>query len=712
MAAEWEGTVSSPRRVLLPAALLVAGVVIGLVAVPAEEGPQFAVIPSDAKGPPIPAAATEPAPGGSWTTIGDGPLGQRKDPAMVWTGEEVLVWGGVRPDGSGLRDGATYDPGADRWRRLPPAPQGGRAGSVVAWTGDVLLVWGGEGAGGVRSGGLRFDPATDRWRRLPAGPLSARRDAEAAWTGRELVVWGGTGRRGEALRDGARFDPVTGHWRRLPPGPLARGPDSDVEVAAVDGGVMFWASSGNQARAVFYDLSTNRWRELWTPRFQPATHPTFLSIDGAVLSWGWASIGDHGPLALKFTTDPDWWTTIARPPVAPDAGRSLLGSDGVAVSWSRAGAGIWYDALDDQWHRMTPSPQPVAAGWAEQVWADDRLVVWHAEARRGAAHRAVVWQPSTSWQPLPAPPATLAGDVSAVWTGWLRDDQQALVWGEAGPDANAGAAFDPALSLWESMPPAPLPPRTQQAVAWSGSELLVLGGRPATPTGASGPALRSGAAYDPRARAWRRMPNAPVRVTRDALTVGGQSVYAAGPHRGALRLARYSPRPDRWHLLPPPPANAGVGARPTVWWTGRELWMWSVRGDTAWGAAWDPADRSWRWLPALRGLSGQVSVAGGYRRLFVMDGAGTIASLGLGTDGWRLHPLGPRFGAAPALVWAGRSVVAYDPDARRLAALDPRASAWAELPPPPVPHADTARLLWTGRHLIVLSGGAAAMLGS
>jgi hypothetical protein len=105
-------------------------------------------------------------------------------------------------------------------------------------------------------------------------------------------------------------------------------------------------------------------------------------------------------------------------------------------------------------------------------------------------------------------------------------------------------------------------------------------------------------------------------------------------------------------------------------------------------------------------------MAGGWRRLFVMDGTGTTASLGLGTDGWRLHPLGPRFGGPPALVWAGRNLVAYDPNERRLATLDPRASGWAELRPPPVPVSGEARLLWTGRHLLVFSGGGVAMLGS
>lgn len=706
MTAEWEGTASNPRRVLLPAALLAAGLVLGIVAAPSEQRPEFSVLPGVPQGPAESILAElEPA-GGSWATLGDGPLSQRQDPAMVWTGTDVLVWGGLSPGGTGLRDGAAYDPAKDRWRRLPPAPAAGRADAVVAWTGSEMLVWGGTGAGGVGDAGAAFDPIRGRWRRLPDGPLTARHDAEFAWTGTELVIWGGEDSSGEPLRDGARYAPATNRWRMLPPGPLdGRGDYRDVEMVAINDGVLLWASTGREAITVVYEAAADRWRDVWTPRFQPATHPTFLSIDGAVLAWGWANIGDHGPLAMKFTSNPDWWTTIAQPPSAPDAGRALLGSDGVAVSWSRAGAGAWYDALSDEWHRMTPPPQPVAAGWAEQVWADDRLFVWHAEARRGAPQRAVVWYPSSSWQALQHQPSPLVGEISAVWTGWLRDDQQVLLWGGSAADADGGAVYDPALDLWESMPPAPLGPRTRQAASWTGSELIIVGGR-------NGGVVRSdGAAYEPHSRSWRRLPRAPVRIAGDAAAFGGTHLYAAGRGEGGLRLARYDPDEDRWGLVPPPPVSE-VGDDVAVWWTGRELWVWSVSDGTARGAAWDPVRTTWRRLPDLNRLSGRVSMAGGWRRLFVMDGTGTTASLGLGTEGWRTHPAGPRFGTPPALVWAGRHLVAYDANERRLAALDPRSAGWAELRPPPVPVAGGARLLWTGRHLLVLAGGGVALLGS
>jgi hypothetical protein len=68
---------------------------------------------------------------------------------MVWTGTEMIVWGGITFDGGlngdALGDGARYDPSTDTWRTMstigsPTARF--RAGAV--WTGIELLIWGGD----------------------------------------------------------------------------------------------------------------------------------------------------------------------------------------------------------------------------------------------------------------------------------------------------------------------------------------------------------------------------------------------------------------------------------------------------------------------------------------------------------------------------------------------------------------------------------------
>ena len=67
-----------------------------------------------------------------------------------------------------LARGVAYDPTTNRWRWLPPMDTA-RTGFVAVWTGDQLVVWGGVGANGsIPPGGETYDP----WR--TPGPPSRR----------------------------------------------------------------------------------------------------------------------------------------------------------------------------------------------------------------------------------------------------------------------------------------------------------------------------------------------------------------------------------------------------------------------------------------------------------------------------------------------------------------------------------------------------------
>src|ERR1019366_8243200 len=103
-----------------------------------------------------------------------------------------------------------------RWSALPAAPITHRDGASMVWTGSELLVWG--GASGAEdhqlyADGAAYDPETGAWRRLPASPLSPRVGQAAGWTGKEMVIWGGYGQGGDnpsaPTGDGAGSQPVT-----------------------------------------------------------------------------------------------------------------------------------------------------------------------------------------------------------------------------------------------------------------------------------------------------------------------------------------------------------------------------------------------------------------------------------------------------------------------------------------------------------------------
>lgn len=117
---------------------------------------------------------------------------QRAGHSSVWTGKEMLVWGGY--DSSMLvNTGGRYNPKTNTWTSMStkgaPAP---RASHVTIWTGSEMIVWGGEATTGAQADGARYNPATDTWITLPStGAPTARYDARAIWTSTKMVVWGG-----------------------------------------------------------------------------------------------------------------------------------------------------------------------------------------------------------------------------------------------------------------------------------------------------------------------------------------------------------------------------------------------------------------------------------------------------------------------------------------------------------------------------------------
>lgn len=192
-----------------------------------------------------------------WQTIPDGPLRPRSGHAAVWTGSRMIVWGGEvagRPRSAGLlaRDGASYDPARRTWKPIADAPLRWMPGSQAFWTGEQMVVWNGVRAAAYRPGDDRWEP--NRWVRWRDPPLGIRRPgAVAAWTGEELLVWGGPPagcRSGECVpRDdrgrpvesiaGAALNPRSGRWRPLPAAPL-KSRDRHVVVGLGGGSAFVW----------------------------------------------------------------------------------------------------------------------------------------------------------------------------------------------------------------------------------------------------------------------------------------------------------------------------------------------------------------------------------------------------------------------------------------------------------------------------------------
>jgi N-acetylneuraminic acid mutarotase len=151
----------------------------------------------------------------SWTAMSTiGAPRARARHTAVWTGTEMIVWGGSADYyTTDFIDGGRYNPATNTWTAIPythPNTPSVRGNHNAIWTGGEMIVWGGTGAGSLNTGG-RYDPAANRWTAMTTtGAPQARNNASVVWTGSEMIVWGGFG--GSNLNTGGRYNPATNSW--------------------------------------------------------------------------------------------------------------------------------------------------------------------------------------------------------------------------------------------------------------------------------------------------------------------------------------------------------------------------------------------------------------------------------------------------------------------------------------------------------------------
>jgi hypothetical protein len=187
------------------------------------------------------------------------------------------------------------------------------------------------------------------------------------------------------------------------------------------------------------------------------------------------------------------------------------------------------------------------------------------------------------WRRIREAPIGGRTNAAVAWTG-----TELLVWGGFNGEARwgDGGAYDPAANTWRRLPKSPLSARMSPAHAWSGREFLIWGGF----RGSHAP---DGAAYDPTTNRWRSLPDAPLTAgpAAGAWTNGGFLVVT-----GAPSAALYDPEANAWTELGPPPLDAGRIELVVV--TGR---VFAIRPSTAPDeptqiALMVRADRTWRRL--------------------------------------------------------------------------------------------------------------------
>lgn len=248
-----------------------------------------------------------------WTTVAsEGAPAARRDATAVWTGAEVLLWGGRNAAVGGVvrdfDDGAALDPVTNTWRPIAGGGPSPRAGHAAVWAETGMFIWGGaESKGGRLLGdGAIYDPLANQWRAVAPGGPPPRWMHFALWTGREVLVWGGRGcgNGGDVADclDGAAYDPATNRWRALPKGPTG-GAHAGREVWTGQFAVVLETEG---AGGWLYEPSTDRWTSMAppVPGFAPRSAFSAVWTGKEVVVWGGLRGHHHFPVEDGATYAP------------------------------------------------------------------------------------------------------------------------------------------------------------------------------------------------------------------------------------------------------------------------------------------------------------------------------------------------------------------------------------------------------------------------
>jgi N-acetylneuraminic acid mutarotase len=336
---------------------------------------------------------------GRWEAIPAIDLRGRVDHTAIWTGDEMVVWGGTQFTSSPMSDGARFDPDAGRWRAMTgdDAPDE-RDDHAAVWTGREMIVWGGndysEWSGKLASGG-RYDPAADRWRALPPAELSPRDDPRAVWTGSEMIVWGGRDT-SDVTDTGARYSPRRDRWRPVTTNGAPQ-PREDHTAVWTGSEMIVWGGwNGDDLRRNYaldgrrYDPRTDTWRAMSDVGAPEAREDHAAVWTGSeMIVWG--GVRREGPDGARrqiatggrYSPATDTWR-----PLAVDDAPSPR-EDGVVV-WTGKDLLVWgglvgdvplgdggrYVAAADRWCGIAGNGSPGARRDPAGVWTGRDLVVW------------------------------------------------------------------------------------------------------------------------------------------------------------------------------------------------------------------------------------------------------------------------------------------------------------------------------------------------
>ncbi|HEX4824928.1 MAG TPA: MopE-related protein [Candidatus Polarisedimenticolaceae bacterium] len=680
--------------------------------------------------------------GGTWSPTRTEVPDPRYDHFTVWTGSEMIVWGGRSRLGP-LSTGGRYDPATDTWEPISSVgsfPTTSSQSSVV-WTGTEMILWGGTQSGSVHTvdTGARYNPATDTWRPTSTGANTpaARFEHTAVWTGSEMIVWGGTDYTFPGPVVGGRYNPVTDTWAPTSTGPGLPSPRVFASAVWTGSEMIVWGgtlvgpgtATNTGAR---YDPSADTWTEVpiddGTP--SPRQNSSAVWTGSEMIIWG----GENSPSSTNANRyDPVanvWHVTSTAPlPGHSRLGQSVIWTGSKMIVWGGAGsvpAGCAYTPSTDAWSPIASAPSPTASGQMA-VWTGTEMIVWGGGYYDDYNNYGGRYDPSTdSWVSTSMSPAVPSAreSASAVWTG-----SEMIVWGGVinpfrsnSAYLNTGGRYSPATDSWApTSHGADVPtPRRYHTAVWDGREMIVWGGTPAPTVG-----LNTGGRYDPISDSWR-----PTSIGVGVPPAGQYFVVWTGHEMILVSTScaggRYDPIADEWTSIATASAPSGCGS---AVWSGSEVITWS--GLNSSGGRYDPVADHWTSIASTGSLLGyrfdytsvwtgrEMIVWGGLGNSYYNDGARYDPS----TDSWQPTSTGANVPSARSqaqAVWTGSEMflwggaTPYQSPTDIGALYRPDTDSWTTAPlNDETPTSRTTfAMIWTGAQAIVWGGDPGTATGA
>jgi len=318
--------------------------------------------------------------------------------AAVWTGSKMIIWGGWNGT-TRINTGGQYNPSTDTWQATNTigAPAGREWGVEIGgvWTGTEMIVWGGRGGGADCGTGIiffndggRYNPSTDSWGSMASTGLGGRDWFSMVWTGTQMIIFGGSSCAGN-VNDGRRYNPSTNLWSTMT---TVNAPPVGYSNHAVWTGSVMVEWGGYDG----FDFSDPGYRmggrynpsaDTWTPTTltnAPSARDYYTSVwtGTEAIFWGGAAGSNLFNTGGRYNPTTDIWepTSTIEAPTARKNHRALwTGTEmiiwgGDDVSYTNTGGR--YNPSTDTWQMTSLKGAPSGRVGHSAVWTGTEMIIW------------------------------------------------------------------------------------------------------------------------------------------------------------------------------------------------------------------------------------------------------------------------------------------------------------------------------------------------